>query len=302
MRSLAPTPWLDLVALAERQEGLVRRHELVAVGSHPRHVRRLVLAGQLHELHRGVYAVGHRAITRRAQFVAAVWWVGEDAALSHESAGASYEWIVEETAPWPDIHVSTVHDRVKSKPGVIVHRTRHLEHRDVITLGGLRITDRVRTLVDLADHLGPRELRQVADHLPSLPTARLEAVAARLPGRRGAGRLAALIHSEDAHTRSAMERRYVRYCATHDVPHPVARNVRVHGVAVDCWYEQARLVVELDSRAHHTRRREMEADRLRDRRLKRQGVDTLRLVWADLAPADPLAARDVRQRLGLGNW
>ncbi len=69
-------------------------------------------------------------------------------------------------------------------------------------------------------------------------------------------------------------------------------------IPVDCWYAAAKLVVELDSRAHHTRSAELEADRLRDRALKRHGIDTLRLVWRDLDPGDPLAAQDVLQRLG----
>lgn len=290
-----------MVERAERQEGLLRWSDLAALGYHGRHVRRLVHREHLHELHRGVYALGHRAISRRAQFLAAVWWCGEEAALSHESAAAFYGWTKENEDDWPPIHVVTTAARVKSKPGaVVVHRTRHLDHRDVIAYRLLRVTDRVRTLIDLADHLSYPELRRVADQLPSLPTRRLVATSQRLPGRAGAGRTHRLIHSEDAHTRSEMERRYVRYCELHGVPHPDKRNVRVHGVLVDCWYPAANLVVELDSRAHHTRKREMEADRLRDRKLKRAGIDTLRLVWHDLDPADDLAARDVLGRLEAG--
>lgn len=279
----------------------MRRRDLDGVGIHPRHARRLVLAGHLHELHRGVYALGHRAITRRGQFQAAVWWAGDGAALSHESAAAFYDWIAEDPDDWPPIHVSTTQDRVKSKPGVLVHRTRHLDHHDVVPYGQLLVTDRVRTLVDCADHLTDAGLRTVADELPSLPKAALAAKAARLPGRAGAGRTHRLIHSEDAGARSAMERRSVRYFAHHDVPEPDGRNVWVHGLLVDGWYAGPPLVLEFDSRAHHLRRKAFEADRLRDRTLKRHGVDTLRLVWRDLDLDDPLAARDVLQRLGLGS-
>lgn len=89
----------------------------------------------------------------------------------------------------------------------------------------------------------------------------------------------------------------MRYCTHYAVPHPDGRNVRVHGFRVDCSYARSGFVVELDSRAHHTRRKEMAADRRRDRALKRHGIDVLRLVWEDLDPADPLAAEDVLQRL-----
>lgn len=290
-----------MVECAERHEGLLRWSDLDALGYHRRHVRRLVHAGRLHELHRGVFALGHRAISRRAQFLAAVWWVGEDAALSHESAAAFYGWIAEDPDDWPPIHVTTTHSTVKAKSGVLVHRTKHLTHQDVVPHGELRVTDRVRTLVDLADRLTYDELRAVADELPSLPKRQLIAKAKRLPGRTGAGRTQRLIHSEDAHARYAMERRSVVYFARHGVPEPDGRNVRVHGILVDCWYLDAQLVVELDSRAHHTRRRDFEADNHRDRALKREGVDTLRLVWHDLDTSDPLAAQDINQRLGRGS-
>ena len=288
-----------MVERAEAQGGLLRWSDLDTLGYHRRHVRRLVVAGRLHELHRGVYALGHRAISRRAQFLAAVWWVGADAVLSHDSAVAFYGWVIEDPEQWPPIHVSTTRQRVRSSTAVIVHRTRHLDHRDAIDFGLLPVTDRVRTLIDHADGVGYEELRAVADQLPSLPKRRLIEARGRMPNRAGAERTHRLIHSEDAHPRSAMERRFVRYCNALGVPHPDRRNVRVHGIAVDCWYAGPRLVVELDSRAHHTRRRQFEADRLRDRALKRQGIDTLRLTWHDLDPTDPQAAHDLRQRLHL---
>lgn len=289
-----------MIERAERQEGLLRRRDLLELGMTRNAVLHRVRSGRLHQLHPGVYALGHRAIMRRAEFLAAVWWCGAGSALSHESAAAFKRWVREDEDHPPPIHVSTTR-KVRSRPGVVVHRTRHLDRSDVTLRHGLLwVTDDARTLVDLADHLTYPELRRVADQLPELPTRRLVATAARLPGRAGAGRTQRLVHSEDAHTRSEMERRYVRYCETHSVPHPSGRNVRVQSIPVDCWYADAKLVVELDSRAHHARTREIEADRHRDRALKRAGIDTLRLVWGDLDPADDLAARDLFDRLPRG--
>lgn len=221
MRSSHAKPWSQVVALTERQEGPLRRTDLLGLGYHQRQIRRLVLNGRLQVVHPGVYAVGHRAISRRAQFQAAIWWAGDRAALSHESAAAFCGWI----------------------------RGKHGETR-------------------------------------------------RLPGRVGAGRMQRLIHSDDADARSVMERRSARYFALHGVPEPDGRNVCVYGVLVDCWYQGAKLVVELDSRAHHSRRKELTKDRHRDRALKRHGIHTLRLVWHDLDAGDALAAHDIRQLLG----
>lgn len=44
----------------------------------------------------GVYALGHRALSRRAEFLAAVWWCGPSSALSHASAAAFKRWIKED--------------------------------------------------------------------------------------------------------------------------------------------------------------------------------------------------------------
>jgi len=57
----------------------------------------------------------------------------------------------------------------------------------------------------------------------------------------------------------------------------------------------ARLVIELDSRAHHhQRRREMAEDRRRDRRYRMAGWIPIRVMWEEPEPDDPTVAREVR--------
>ena len=51
---------------------------------------------------------------------------------------------------------------------------------------------------------------------------------------------------------------------------------------MDCWWPQARLVVELDGRAHHARAAAFAADRARDRRLTLAGIRVLRYAWEDV--------------------
>jgi anti-sigma factor ChrR (cupin superfamily) len=50
-----------------------------------------VANGQLHRVHRGVYAVGHTVLTTRGRWVAAVLAAGPGAVLSHASAAALWE-------------------------------------------------------------------------------------------------------------------------------------------------------------------------------------------------------------------
>ena len=75
-----------VAALAARQAGVVARRQLAALGLSPRAIARRVYAGRLHLLHRGVYAVGHRRISRDGRWLAAVIAAGSSALLSHRSA------------------------------------------------------------------------------------------------------------------------------------------------------------------------------------------------------------------------
>ena len=73
-----------LAELAERQHGVVSRAQLVTLGFGRRAIDRVVAAGRLHRLHRGVYAVGHRLVGREGRFMAATLATG--GVLSHRSA------------------------------------------------------------------------------------------------------------------------------------------------------------------------------------------------------------------------
>jgi very-short-patch-repair endonuclease len=54
--------------------------------------------------------------------------------------------------------------------------------------------------------------------------------------------------------------------------------VLVAGFEVDCWWPQAKLVVELDSREHHAHWSAAERDRERDARLMRLDIHSLRVT------------------------
>jgi len=149
-------------------------------------------------------------------------------------------------------------------------------------LGLLPVTRQPRTLVDLADVLLHPELRELADGLRRLDPEALAAAQRRAPNRRGAARVARLPASDRVRTRSAFERRYLRFCTGHGLPRPDATNVRVGRHEVEALHTRARLAVELDGRAHHERRAQMRADRRRDADLQLAGFRALRLVWEQL--------------------
>jgi hypothetical protein len=99
------------------QHGVVGRAQLARLGLNRREVEGGLAAGRLHVLHRGVYAVGHRALTPYGHLVAALLAVGGDAVLSHGAAAFVWRLTDELVAP---IDLVAAH-RVR-RPGLRAHR------------------------------------------------------------------------------------------------------------------------------------------------------------------------------------
>jgi hypothetical protein len=75
-----------IAALAARQHEVIARHQLVGLGLTARAIQYRLSVGRLHVIHRCVYAVG-RNLGARGRWMAAVLACGQDAVLSHRSAG-----------------------------------------------------------------------------------------------------------------------------------------------------------------------------------------------------------------------
>ena len=75
-----------LARLAARQHGVVSTRQLHELGYSRNTIARYVATGRLHRVHRGVYAVGHGALSKEGKCLAAVLSCGDDALLSHRSA------------------------------------------------------------------------------------------------------------------------------------------------------------------------------------------------------------------------
>src|SRR4051794_30693366 len=83
----APRSANEAVALpAGRQHRVVARRQLLAAGLGRGVTDRRIESGLLQPLHRGVYAVGHRALRAEAWWIAAVLAAGPGAVLSYRSA------------------------------------------------------------------------------------------------------------------------------------------------------------------------------------------------------------------------
>lgn len=271
-----------LAAVARRQYGVVTRSQLLAVGIGETGIKERVGTDRLLRLHRGVFAVGHRELKREGHWMAAVLACGPGAVLSHASAAAHWN-IRGSAASYVDVTVPTRAGRVKRK-GLRVHRSGRLGSDEVTVHEGIPVTTLARTLLDLADVLTLQDLKRAiheADYLRLLDMTTVIAVVANNSGRRGATLLKAA-QSPAEMTKSKLEGRFLALIDRHNLPRPKV-NLQIEGYEVDFAWPQAKLIVETDGFAAHGTRKAFERDRLRDRRLKRAGFDTIRLTPRSLA-------------------
>jgi predicted transcriptional regulator of viral defense system len=290
-----------LAELAARQHGVVAIWQLLELGYRPGAVKYQLGAGRLHQLHRGVYAVGHTALSLRAHLIAAVFAAGPWAVLSHRSAALLWGLLSDSRAV---INVTTPDRGRASRGRVKVHRVRRLHPDDCAVVDGISVTSIARTLIDLAATATPRDLRYALDQAERLRLFDLRAlrrVIARCRGRKGVKALtAALVEMrEPANTNPGIERVFLELCDQAGIPRPQT-NVFVAGYNVDAVWPEQRLVVELDSRSHHMTAGAFEEDRVRDATLQLAGYRVIRISWRRLVQEPDAVIALLRGLLGLG--
>src|SRR3954454_12952433 len=151
-----------IAELAGRQHGIVARRQLVVLGLSLDAIDDRVERHRLHPLHRGVYAVGHRAVTRDGRWMAAVLAAGEAAGRSHRSAAAL--WGIRETR---SAKIEVTAPRERRRPGVTVWRAK-LPSDEVTVHDGIPVTTPARTLLDLAAILDEHRLARAAERAEAL--------------------------------------------------------------------------------------------------------------------------------------
>jgi hypothetical protein len=220
-----------LAALAARQQGVVSVAQLHELGLTKHAIRARAAAGHLHRLYRGVYAVGHRAITDAGREWGALLACRGGAILSHRSAAR--RWGLLRYAP--AIEVTCSRSRSPAD-GIIVHRS-PLDGIDVAVVDGTPMTSAARTIVDLADVLPERTMAAVvneAEILRLFDLRHVDEVMARLPGRCGRSRLTHVLAAwrPQPFLRSEAERLFLELCDRNGLPRPLV-NASAAGYEVD---------------------------------------------------------------------
>jgi len=276
------TPDVLVGRVAAEQHGRVSLEQLQECGLTRRAIGVRVRRGQLHRVHRAVYAVGHEAPTLYGDFMAAVLAGGEGALLSHYSAAVLWGiW------PWqprdPEVIVAGAKGRTQG--GLRAHRARVLDARDVTRHHGIPVTTAARTCLDIAAGLSTdvlrRPVRQAqAEHRTNVR--QIADVLARANGHRGAKKLADLIATGPAPTRSELEDLVLDLLLRGGLPHPDVNRPLVRfgrRIVPDFRWAAQRLVVEADGAAWHDGKLAREDDAERQAILEASGERVIRITW-----------------------
>jgi very-short-patch-repair endonuclease len=256
--------------MAADEWGVLDIDELRACGFSDQAVMRRRRRGQLHLLHRGVYAWGHAGVTLKGLWLAAVKACGPGAALSHLAAAALWSLLHWDEEWLPDVTVPTRGTRLVE--GVNVHRT--TRPFKVVRFDRIPVTTPARTLDDLSSVLSfaphRRAVRQ-AMALKRVTVAELRQAKSR--------QLRTILADGYVPTRSELEDAVLDLItkggfATPDVNKPIGL-----GFTPDFRWPAQRLVIEADSREWHDDPIAQQDDAARQAILEAAGERVLRVTW-----------------------
>ena len=264
---------LMLAELAGRQDGVVTRAQLRALGLSGDAIDGRLRAGRLFAVYRGVYAVGHEALADRGRVRAALLAAGVRAMASHWTAAFLHRLIL--TLP-AVVHVTVPGRGGRSRPVLVIHET--TRPAEPCRAQGFPVTAPLRTLQDLG--------------FPERPTR--EALARNL------------ILPEDvpgdatAPTRSELERRMLRLIRSAGLPEPLVNHPLGPYVIDFAWPEHG-VLAETDGWATHGYRAAFERDRARDAHLASLGYVVLRFTWRQIREEPLWVAATVAATLSRGS-
>jgi very-short-patch-repair endonuclease len=277
-----------IVAIAQRQHGVIALWQLVSIGLSKSAVRERISAGRLHRIHRGVYAVGRPDITIKGRWMAAVLACGDGALLSHQSAATLHELL---DARAGRIHVTVPRRRPVARPGISAHRSTCLAPQDRAEVDGIPCTTVPATLLALASTASRNVLESACSRAEIEGVLNFLAIDELLERRRGgpgASRLRAALQVDGQgldRTKSRLEERFLRLACVTGLPAPAVNAwIPIPGEEMQCdfvWHRE-RLVVEVDGWAAHRTRKAFRGDRRRDRLLRLHDWDILRITGDDL--------------------
>jgi hypothetical protein len=261
---------------------VIARWQLAEMGLGTRAIDHRIAVKRLRPVYRGVYTVGHRLLTKRGRWTAAVLASGPGAVLSHKAAAAL--WGIRGGFP---VEVTVPRSR-RGQRGIKLHRA-VLPDDEITTHHGIPTTTVPRTLLDISavvQHAEFRGAMRQAEQLRLTDRLWLGDLVERYPRKPGLPIVRAVVEEAKVGltlTRSELEELFLAFLIDAGLP-PPRTNVLIEGVEV---------------RAVHDTRDAFELDRARDRRLEAAGWRVIRVTWRQLHDTPGELETELRRLLGL---
>jgi hypothetical protein len=280
-----------LARLARNQHGLFTTAQAIEVGLSSGVVSRRLATARYERRWPGVYAVAGSPDRREARHLAALLFLGGDAALSHATAATVHG--LEHRLAEDAIHLTVRQRTFTPRATLRVHRSVAFTTEDVVRVDGLRVTSVAWTLTDLARLVDDERLRRLVSagvRSGQTDAELLRTLLARrrhLPGRARLARIVDELSPLEVLARGELESLFLRVMRRAGLP-PDAMNHPVRDAAgrrreFDAVYLEERLPIELDSRAFHGTLLDWHDDLRRENDIKLAGWrDPLRFSYADL--------------------
>lgn len=274
--------------LALRQHGVITRNQALTLGMSGAAIGRRLTSGEWIHLLPQTFALRGSPATFMRKVVAAYYWAGEGALISHGTSGRLFEL---DGLKKRMIEVSTPR-RLRSDR-VIVH-TRATECYPSRRIGLVQSTSIEQTLLDLGAVLELEALERALDSALRLGHTRFDRVARHvdefggrgIPGSSPLKRILRLREPSPRPTHSILEVEFVQLTRSFRLPRAESQfplelrpGLTIH---IDFAYPAEKLAIEVDSVRWHSGMRAIHRDNERQNLLVALGWRVLRFEWNDV--------------------
>jgi very-short-patch-repair endonuclease len=290
--------------IARAQHGLITTAQAVtALGLSRKN--RWVRERRLISVQPGVFRVAGAPETWHQGLMAVCLAVG--GVVSHRSAAEL--WGLVQPSGYLEVSIPVKTERA-ARPPAIVHRIPDLHPELAVPREGMRVTDPVRTIIDLGLVLPQWDVhralaRGIATKAVTLSQVRTLRDALARPGRNGTGVVRAILEGDLlflTKEESELERRFTVLARKRALPALSLQHEVWHAgrfvARVDAALPELKLAIEVDGFEHHSSPTAFQYDRTRQNALVALGWTVLRFTWQDVVRRSAHVAQVIEQAIG----
>ncbi|MDP9073909.1 MAG: endonuclease domain-containing protein [Actinomycetota bacterium] len=282
--------------------GVIGRSEALRLGATIALIRSKLDRGEWIRVHYGVYRDAATAVSHYQELRAA--YVATDGLAVASHASAAWLWdLLPQPPRCPELTVPASSQRGRRIPALIIHSSVDLDWTRAVTRRAIRVTDPLRTLVDLGASVATDDLRKAVDvalatRLVNVDGLRAELTRLSRSGRPGPGWLRGLLADRGfvgAPHPSVLEARMAALIVRNHLPKPVVElRFGADGeYRLDYAYEPVKLAIEVDGYVWHSSPEQLQRDHQRRNQLQGNGWLVLVYTWLDVVREPDRVGREI---------